>query len=225
MQRDVPTGNLPGEAHFPHYGYGLVPYPYMHPYGHYPPHPYPYGGYEPPYRATERSAHCSRSPLPIRSCSKSRGKLDAQGEHGIKRTLFVGLDVDPHTPIPMIPIKAATGLAEEDDVPFSQAFRRKTPVELPLDNVNFKSQLLVFVPFIGVCIPICWIYIYFLCGLQTNFPLHVRHLQLALAGHRQVPQLGNAKPQRCQQRASNVIHVVDKCLRVGGHKSIGYLAL
>jgi hypothetical protein len=92
------------------------------------------------------------------------------------------------------PIKVLNIVFEEEDVPISQAFRRKTLVELPPHNVNFKYQPLVFVPFIEVCIPICWILI-FLCGLQTNFPLYVRHLRLALACHRQVPQLGNAKPQ------------------------------
>lgn len=101
MQMDVPTGNCPGEAHFPHYGCGLAPCPCMHQCGHYPRNPYPYGRFEPPYRATEWGTRRSRSRSPIRSC-KSKGKADAPIELDIKRTFLVDLDVDPHTPIPMI---------------------------------------------------------------------------------------------------------------------------
>jgi hypothetical protein len=119
-----------------------------------------------PMIPTEPSSSRSRSP--IRSGGKSRGTPDAQGEHGIKRGLFFALDVDPHTPIPMTPVKAATGLAEEDDVSISQAFRHETPVQLPPHNVIFKIQPLVFVPFIGVCIPLCWILIFFIVDYKLT---------------------------------------------------------
>ena len=44
----------------------------------------------------------------------------------------------------MTPVKAATGLAEEDDVSISQLARHETPVWLPPDNVIFKFQPLIF---------------------------------------------------------------------------------
>lgn len=154
MQRDVLTAHLPDKAHFPHYRYGLAPYPYIPTHGHYPPHPYPYGGYEPPYLATGTGTRECPSPSPIHCCSKDRSKPDAQGHHGTQPISSVSLDVDPHTPMWMTPTNAATGLAEDsEDVPILHVHRCKTTVELPPDIVNFKSQPPVLVPLVLICGP------------------------------------------------------------------------
>ena len=159
MQRIMPTTHFSGSTHYPQCGEGYAPYSYPPPYGYYPyarAHPYPYGGYEPLYHATSSPARRCMSISPGRSHS-SRRNMEAQGEHDTQHA------------------KAAMNAhAEEDDIPLLQVFCQATSNELPAEHVNCGPSLLVFVPFIVPCVPVCCILIFL--QARTNFLMHVQAL-------------------------------------------------